>query len=158
MSYSPNTTRRAVTHVVGEEIILLYRPPSILFSPLHYLLYPMPTYPPTQTLPRKPSHIPLSSLLLVVRQYLLLQLRQFTAGAAEDATYHEERRSQDVPADSPVVARSKADHVLDVVTEAASTVDPRDSYCLKQHGDQDRIPSSVTVQEMEEVKSTLGHS
>lgn len=85
-------------------------------------------------------------------------LLQFTAGAAEDATYHEECRSQDVPADPPVVARSKADHVLDVVTEAASTVDPRDSYRLKQHGDQDGVPSSVTVEEMEEVKSTLGHS
>lgn len=156
MSYSPNTTRRAVIYVVREEIILLYRPPSILSSPSHYLLYPMPTYKDVRS--RKPSHIPLSSLLLDVRQYLRLQLRQFTAGAAEDTTYHEERRSQDVPADPPVVARSKAYHVLDVVTEAASTVDPRDSYRLKQHGDQDGVPCSVTVQEMEEVKSTLGHS
>lgn len=122
-------------------------------APSHYLLYPMPTYKEVSL--SKSSHIPLSSLLLVVRQYLRLQL---TAGTAEDATYHEERRSQDVPADPPVVARSKADHVLDIVTEAASTVDPRDSYRFKQHGNQDGVPSSVTVQEMEEVKSTLGHS
>lgn len=75
MSYSPNTTRRAVTYVVGKEIILLDRPPSILFSASHYLLYPMPTYKEVRS--HKPSHIPLSSLLLVVRQYLRLQLRQF---------------------------------------------------------------------------------
>lgn len=81
---------------------------------------------------------------------------EFTAGAAEDSTHHEERRSQDVPADPPVVAGSKANHVLDVVTEAASTVDPRNGYCLKQHGYQDGVPCSVAVQEVEEVKPTLG--
>lgn len=70
-------------------------------------------------------------------------------------TYHKEKWCYKFPAYSPVDTRSESDHVFDIGAKSVCPIDPTDRDCFCQNGEQHRIPSRISIQQMEKVKPTL---
>lgn len=73
-----------------------------------------------------------------------------------DRDEEQENGSHKAPANLPISARGKANHVAYIVAEALRSINPGDGNGLKEHRYQYGIASSIAIQQMEEIETTLG--
>lgn len=82
--------------------------------------------------------------------------KRLVAQQPVDRDEEQEQRCHEAPANLPISARRKANHIAYIIAETFRAIDPGDGNRLEKHGHQYGVAGSITIQQMKEIETALG--